>query len=527
MDKRLVYVFVILLVVLFVINGCEEYVGGKVDIINKQGLTEDSIRELVDYEFLSEFNKVNEISQIEMPNIGPRRDWVVGLQCGGVITEELIEENDGEREFAITEPMICDEQPYGIVIAANDVTLRCFGDGRIQGPYENYEEYFDNRRHNPSFYGIYVYKESENVRIIGCDISQFLIGIHVRNSTNIEILENNIHDTNQGIYLLQSRNSIIEDNEITDGWEGRDNSPIGIKIADVPPQIEEERKCYDNRISDNDISRHVLGVLLGGWCTENILEGNIIGNNEEGIGVGGESNTIRENVVNNNEYKGISIYGDSNIIISNDVNDNLVGIYLPRTDQNRVERNTLRDNVIGISLYYSDQNNIERNTLNGGSIGVDLRDDGFENTIQRNTISNFREYGILSVCLRDNEGNIVSCPRRNTISTNTITNGGFVCEGCSGIALIGPTSNNILLRNNLQNNNNGINLREALDNNIRSNTICNNENSDIICNDVYEGDVLRSNKCENVERDNCRVNINCSPCRILPRTTNRRFAFEF
>ena len=67
-------------------------------------------------------------------------------------------------------------------------------------------------------------------------------------------------------------------------------------------------------------------------------------------------NLVSGNTVNNNE-DGISLYlSNNNTVSGNTVNNNDEGIVLSNSDINTISENTINNNQIGINLWYSDQN---------------------------------------------------------------------------------------------------------------------------------------------------------------------------
>ena len=283
MNKKLVYIFAVLVVGLFVISACEQAVGRKISKAEDDNV---KIQRMADVEVQQAVVNIGDIDrdieQIELlrpvvpnPN-NPEIQWVTGLQCGGSINEELIEENDGDRNFALTEDLECEGS--GILIEADDVNLVCNGH-RITGPGVN----------NNLIYGIYAEGVS-GISILGCEISGFNGGIAFNHVEESELIDNTANENyNYGIIL---------------------------------------RESSSNTLTENTANENLYGIFLQERSSNNILTENTANKNgEEGIylSYSSSSNTLTENTANENEGKGILVSGESNTLIGNTANENRYG----------------------------------------------------------------------------------------------------------------------------------------------------------------------------------------------------------
>ena len=307
MNKKLVYIFAVLVVGLFVISACEQAVGRKISKAEDDNV---KIQRMADVEVQQAVVNIGDIDrdieQIELlrpvvpnPN-NPEIQWVTGLQCGGSINEELIEENDGDRNFALTEDLECEGS--GILIEADDVNLVCNGH-RITGPGVN----------NNLIYGIYAEGVS-GISILGCEISGFNGGIAFNHVEESELIDNTANENyNYGIILRESSSNTLTENT------ANENRYFGIYLSYYGSS---------NTLTENTANENLYGIFLQERSSNNILTENTANKNgEEGIylSYSSSSNTLTENTANENEGKGILVSGESNTLIGNTANENRYG----------------------------------------------------------------------------------------------------------------------------------------------------------------------------------------------------------
>jgi hypothetical protein len=120
---------------------------------------------------------------------------------------------------------------------------------------------------------------SQNVRVIGNDLSESPIGLEVNVSLNIEVKHNNIHDNTVGIGLFHPNsagndqipemgNWVVEHNNVYDNnlpnpadpedFQGALPPGVGILVLGVS----------DNVVAKNNVeNNHFVGIGVLGWCT--------------------------------------------------------------------------------------------------------------------------------------------------------------------------------------------------------------------------------------------------------------------
>tara|TARA_Y100000034_G_scaffold19552_1_gene22091 strand:+ start:4977 stop:6356 length:1380 start_codon:yes stop_codon:yes gene_type:complete len=453
MNKKIGYIFGLLVLGLFIISACElanqNAVGRK--IVKNEGVQQRVVDggageniggANLDYEVFEAPEDVQEEAQaVELSKPKepfPGVAWVTGLECGGIINEELIEENEGDRNFILTEDLECEGN--GIVIEADDVTLVCNGHS-ISGPGDVGED--------DPIHGIYAEVVS-GISILGCEISGFNGGIVFNHVEDGEIILNELIENNYGIVLERSSTNTLRENTISNNrWEG---------------------------------------IILRGGSNTNTLTENTLSENNYGIYVYySDSNTLTGNTANNNWWKGIYlVFGsNTNTLTENTLSENGDGIYVSYSDSNTLTGNTANNNRMnGIAIVFSNENILERNNINsnqGSGIVLGCRWDNrcsSENTLRFNTIEENRE-GI----------RIEGPNNNNEIIRNTLRN----------------NQKGFLIRYG------------ARSNTISNNNICFNTRDDISCDYIFDENSYSRNTCNDISREQCNYDITCSNrCGVEP-----------
>ena len=234
-----------------------------------------------------------------------------------------------EEKTLIDKDTILNQDIAGsIEITADNITLDCnghavTGSGTGQGIYLNNKKY---------------------IIIKNCTISQFSIGIDLRSSSNISIINNNLSlNSHICIYIYSGGNNIIENNNIF-------SNRLGINLRGSS-----KNKIINNKISNSDTN----GIHLTDSPSNEIKNNEILSNNVGGIELSWSSgNVISDNEIENN-YRGI-ILGRStqDTITKNNINSSSKdGIYLYETHFNTIFLNNFEDNTNNVFFYSSDRNN--------------------------------------------------------------------------------------------------------------------------------------------------------------------------
>jgi len=305
----------------------------------------------------------------------------------------------------------------------------------------------------------------------GITNSILMTGIYLLNTTDGLIEDNLIYHLGYGIVLEDCENINIVGNIIYDHVDG-------IKLSN----------SNLNNIMGNNASNNTLGIYLY-FCDNNIVSGNTANYNNDGIYLEESyNNTISGNTANGNADNGIySYFCDYNNITENTVNDNYDGVKIDTSsDNNFIEGNTANDNTrAGIYLAISDYNNITDNTCQGNNDGIYLEDDCDNNLITYNNLNNnqlglemyYGDFNTITGNIANSNsycGISLEQSHNNTISGNIVYN-----NTQFGFRLIETSSYNILSRNIIDANQDGIIIYVGLNNTIIRNRIRNNHLSGI------------------------------------------------
>jgi parallel beta-helix repeat protein len=339
-----------------------------------------------------------------------------------------------------------------------------------------------------SLYGVSFSSSSQNNNVAQNIITNNTVGIGIFDSPNNTITENNIiNNTVAGILIdgAMSHNAngqIISQNTIS-------NNSMGVIFAD----------CDRINISGNNITKNNFGIDMRAvdWgLRDNAISGNNIINNTYGINVSwGEyrffngNNTISENnlidndggitamnytspeissnVISGGEY-GIHLVDSYATIQSNEIASHEIGIWLEGTGGGYITGNNVTNNAdTGILVQNSNLSSINSNKISNNGKGIMVNSTGILNggnaNITRNSILD-NDYGIAvyngfldqisensvvgnlqGINVVDGEGGASPWPSIDSVSNNTITNGGGAIY--LGLCHINNVSGNIITDN--------------------------------------------------------------------------------
>jgi parallel beta-helix repeat protein len=221
------------------------------------------------------------------------------------------------------------------------------------------------RKPATAHYGVFLYPWS-NVTITDLNIEGSGSGqcLYLGFGGNNVVMRNTMRNCSEGIQVAGSNGNVIRENTI----EYNSNNGVSIRY-----------RSSANQLLGNTIRHNGLGIwgwlnrLWGGAPHQNLIEGNDISSNFNGIGIAwGNGNIIRGNTVDSNEAYGISLCCSQHHVVSdNIVSNNGPGIRLIGFDSgaqtlwNNFSRNIVSNNTgPGLSLQgYSGWNTFYDNIL--------------------------------------------------------------------------------------------------------------------------------------------------------------------
>jgi parallel beta-helix repeat protein len=200
------------------------------------------------------------------------------------------------------------------------------------------------------------------VTIKNLDLKKFRTCINIHSSSNIIIIGNTITDNENAITFHSSVNNRIEENKIAGNHvaillynASSHNSIIGNNVTNngngIWSEFNPSPSNYNNIIGNNVSENTNFGILLRS-SSNDLVKGNRIENNEEGIFLSGSAcqhNTIVENNIANNN-NGIYIGGDPkhNTITKNNISNNGKGVHVSFSSNNIFCQNNFIDNTIQV-----------------------------------------------------------------------------------------------------------------------------------------------------------------------------------
>lgn len=313
------------------------------------------------------------------------------------------------------------------------------------------------------------------------------IGIWLRDSEQINIDNNTIRTSQDsaGIYLERSNRSVVSDNNIT-------QTQIGIFTRDA----------YFNDINNNTITANTQGIKLETSYLNDIKECNVTNCPDTGIYLDeGSNNTIDKCTLLNND-RGIYIYrspwnkverstiknGHYGVQMINVVNSTLTncilnnltttGFVLDYSSGNEIQNCSVSEAAIGFEMDFADENIIRNSNINDTNSGISVISSLY-NTISENSISNSIEEGIYLqssyFCVIDNNSITESQKGLSSMLSNQNfpRDNTYINISSEAISLI-YSSNNVLLRENIDRSYYGIFLSSDSDMNEFHDTKINN-----------------------------------------------------
>jgi parallel beta-helix repeat protein len=273
-------------------------------------------------------------------------------------------------------------------------------------------------------YGIYLEGRS-NVTITGVEIKAFWDGIYLWDSSDIKVYGNNITLNNAyGIHLIYSSNNKIFQNNLTanrhaiDFFGSENNTMYRNTITnhhgDLAVYITNSfnNTLYENTMNDNDYDLEVHGLTLEHFM-HSIDVSNLI--DEKPVYYLINQTDLTINPLTHPQVGYLALINCLNATVTNlTMRSNGQGLLLAYTNNSRITDNNMTSNFDGISLYASFSNTISRNNVEQSYYyGIYLDGNASDNLIFRNNVTN-NEYGI--------ELDVVS---NNMIRGNNIVNNGY------------------------------------------------------------------------------------------------------
>ena len=326
-------------------------------------------------------------------------------------------------------------------------------------------------------------------------------GIHLSNTEGVKIIGNTVKaDSFTGINLVRDLDTTISENYIANHKVGTGGEGAGISLG----------QTSDATISKNIIENNQMGIGVYDLSKNNLISGNIIRDNYDGLffhysssyGRGiypTSTNTFRENRLDSNEHNlwFESIYAQD-IDNSNTVNGKPICYWVGQHGRAvpsdagyialiscvgiRVEGVSISDNGQGILLYDTSNSLITRNRFtNNNGDGVHV-ESSFNNVFSENEIAANAQNGVW-----------VGDSANNTFVQNYVANNGRV-----GIGLGGAHDSTIIRNNVTSNKEAGIELNSSKNNTITENYVARNDPGILLIWGTSQTKVIANTLTENI-----------------------------
>ncbi|MGD6811070.1 MAG: NosD domain-containing protein [Candidatus Bathyarchaeia archaeon] len=315
--------------------------------------------------------------------------------------------------------------------------------------------------------GVYL-QNRQGVTVRNMRISGFNVGIYMGtlfgDSSNNHFENNLLTENYYGISVGGSscvfRNNVMENNTRNfNGGVKVDPRPLDLFVNDI-----DTSNTVDGKPIIYWVNKHGLtvpfdaGCVILVNCSDMTVQDLELSNNGHGIALFSTTNSLitKNNVTNSDS--GMYIFDSSNLVISeNNLNSNDNGIEARDSSNNNITSNSFTGNECGASFAGS-QNNIIYENRFAASTRVAVRSNGlFNSTFAQNNIAGGNESGIELLYSGS-----------NIITENRITGSGV------GIRLTENSSLNMVSKNLIEDNKNGVLVRDSANNSIVGNMIAKN-----------------------------------------------------
>jgi len=301
--------------------------------------------------------------------------------------------NDGDgieiySDHSLVKNNTCSDNEAGIRMAgAEHVTLRdnrMTGDGLYIGgsSLQNWNTHDIDTTNTVNEKPVYFYKDRSDITVPTGAGQVFLISCE-----RMEVTDQNCSDVMVGVMVRDSSDVIIRKGTFS-------NNVYGIRLEESDHNTIENNTC--NHADD-------YGIYVASSSSWNNLTNNTCSwSKGEGIWIRSSGNLLENNTSNSNLYDGIYLSGPDNTLINNTCSLNgRNGIDIGHYDDNVIANNScLSNGAAGIQILYSNDNQLLNNTLSGNKIGIYIKSlpgdnaRSENNEAHHNKISNNTEYGI-------------------------------------------------------------------------------------------------------------------------------------
>ncbi|MFP4143367.1 MAG: S8 family serine peptidase [Thermoplasmata archaeon] len=241
-------------------------------------------------------------------------------------------------------------------------------------------------------------------------------GINLFNSSEEDVLNNEVSDHDFGISLSRSSKVVIQSNNLTgnsigyDLYQSNDNDLSRNTAWNNSMGIYSE-ESNENDIFDNDILKNTNGIIFLKSTNHTVIDNDLDGNREGMIMQGGEQHAVDGNNFTDIEVGFIIYESDHNTLSNNEITGDgeSSGVLLYGSSSNDLTDNTLFEHEIGVVTLLSNDNSISENQFIYNRMAISLGLLSFfpgpshENEISNNVV----KYGELGIVVFSSDNNAV------------------------------------------------------------------------------------------------------------------------
>ena len=371
--------------------------------------------------------------------------------------------------------------------------------------------------------GISIFNSRVYAQIINCTLIHsenifYQGGIHLYNSTNIEIIDCNASSNPyNGIILQYSNNNSISGCTVEDNWSfgvilyDSHNNTINLNNFTGQSNLGISLKRSENNTVSNN---YIHGIdTYGGMYVENSKSSHIISNNitdveDDGIMLSG---SFDSEIINNKVSDcviGISLTNSTNCITrENSIIYSNNGLLVSNSNNNEIRGNNITNNSLsGISLTNSNfsiisVNIVRHNNENGVIFEISNNNTIFDNNIGYNLLSGLRLTSAVNNSIYDNViyNNTYGIYISSSINTSIYKNNvGYNDD--AGLYVHESDGNCIYINNVEFNNMIGISLFDSHNNSISENEASNNVNKGIFLSQSNDNEIIGNEARNNLDQ---------------------------
>ena len=243
-----------------------------------------------------------------------------------------------------------------------------------------------------------VVSNGKNVTVENFLITHALVGIELENTTNSQLIQNNIttYSYENGIDVFNSSNNLISSNSITSyaNLDGCQNNGVDLSNS------------FNNTVSRNNVVGSWIGISLDN-TNGSVVSGNTVTQSCTGIGLFGSDA---------NQVAGNNVFGTIEAISHGDYSDSGTGITLySKADNNQVYANNIVNNGNGLNVWFGSANNtVYFNNFENNTFGQ-------VNLSQESGVSNFWDNGTVGNYWSDYHGQGTYVIDQNNIDHHPLT----------------------------------------------------------------------------------------------------------